>query len=300
MKGSRVYITGLDGFTGRYLAKKLALEGYEIANYNSSGAILRAVNLLDFDGLKNDIVSFRPDYVFHLAAASAVGDDVARTYSANVVGTVNLLRILTDEALDVKKVIIASSANIYGNSDYEVLNESVHPRPENHYGISKYSMELASAQWFKLLPIILVRPFNYTGVGQSDRFIIPKIVSHFSRHEKVIELGNVDVFRDFSDVRDVVDWYEQLINSSFNGGVVNFCSGRLLSLANVIEYLNDFCGYKINVNVNPKFVRQNEIIRLRGCNEKLKQCISYYSARPINETLSWMVEAGLSKRSTPS
>ena len=119
------------------------------------------------------------------------------------------------------------------------------------------------------LPIVITRPFNYTGVGQAPQFLLPKIVGHFRRGEKVIELGNIDVERDFSDVRFLTQAYCRLLENAPAGEVFNVCSGAVFSLKEVLAMIAEIAGYEIEVRVNPAFVRNNEVKRLEGSNRKL-------------------------------
>src|SRR3546814_19773637 len=111
------------------------------------------------------------------------------------------LEALAAEAHAVECILLASSANVYGNAAEGVLDESTPLRPANDYAVSKAAMEYMARLWFDKLPIVIARPFNYTGIGPSDAFLLLKIVGHFPRGLTRIELGNRDVFRDFSDVR---------------------------------------------------------------------------------------------------
>ena len=118
--------------------------------------------------------------------------------------------------------------------------------------------------WFAKLPIIITRPFNYTGIGQAGNFLIPKIVNHFRENKKQIELGNINVSRDFSDVRDIAKSYVDLLESDVCSEVFNLCSGNVHSLSSIITKMEKIAGYSIDVQVNPDFVRENEIKILGG------------------------------------
>jgi GDP-6-deoxy-D-talose 4-dehydrogenase len=144
--------------------------------------------------------------------------------------------------------------------------------------------------WMERLPIVLVRPFNYTGPGQAPHFLLPKIVDHFRRGAEKIELGNLDVARDFSDVRTVVAAYRRLIERAPAGETFNVCSGKAVSLEEVLALMADIAGYHIRVRVNPAFVRENEVERLRGSNAKLVETIGALNAIPLEQTLRWMFE----------
>jgi nucleoside-diphosphate-sugar epimerase len=153
-------------------------------------------------------------------------------------------------------------------------------------------MEYMARLWHDKLPIVVARPFNYTGVGQSPQFLLPKIVDHFQRGERVIELGNIDVERDFSDVRRVADAYRRLLDKAPAGGVFNVCSGRAVSLKAVIAMMERIAGYTIEVRVNPAFVRANEVRRLQGDCTRLQAAIGTLDDIPLETTLRWMFGGG--------
>jgi nucleoside-diphosphate-sugar epimerase len=228
----------------------------------------------------------------HLAAIAFVGHaDAEAFYRVNLIGTHNLLSVLAQTALHLECILLVSSANIYGNCNEGVLHESQTPAPENDYAVSKLAMEHMAKLWLSKLPIVTVRPFNYTGVGQSEQFLLPKIVSHFKRKEKHIELGNLDVWRDFSDVRAVVAAYVDLIQAKPIGQVFNVCSGQATSLRQVLAMAEEMAGYAIEVVVNPAFVRPNEIKELIGCADRLKTVLPHWQTIPLRKTLAWMLEA---------
>lgn len=235
----------------------------------------------------------RPDYVIHLAGISHVAhDDLEEQYLNNVVGTRHLLSELAALPHPVEHVIVASSANVYGNREVETLTEDLDLRPANDYGVTKVAVEYLAKMFSDRLPITTVRPFNYTGVGQSTAFLIPKIVDHFRKRAPVIELGNIDVARDFSDVRDVCVIYQQLLgNSAALGATLNICSGTAVSLREIMTMCRDITGHSIEVRINPAFVRENEVRVLSGSTAKLQQVIGVLDRIPLIETLRWMLEA---------
>ena len=292
----RVLITGIASFTGPYIAQELFLNGYEIFGLSQHpfdiayGTSLEG-NLLDVRALDDIIDTCKPDFVIHLAAITFVPHgDVAEMYMTNIVGTRNLLSSLSRQTSPPEKVLLASSANVYGNAVEGVLDENTNFSPANDYATSKVAMELMAKTWSKILPISITRPFNYTGVGQADKFLIPKLVTHFKENKPKIELGNIDVIRDFSDVRFVSAVYRQLIEKALPGEAYNICSGQGCTLASIIAELNDIAGYKIDVAVNPDFIRQNEVKELVGDNRKLFGLCSPLEPIPIKDTLRWMFE----------
>lgn len=287
-----VLLTGASGFTGHYMIQALQQQGHRViglGNTSTPADETLACDLTDAASVAKAVANARPNWVVHLAALSFVGHaDQEAFYRVNVFGTQNLLDALANLPTPPSRVLIASSANIYGSPGIEVIDERVCPAPVNHYGFSKLAMEHMSATWFERLPIVLARPFNYTGPGQDERFLIPKIVSHFAAGKSAIELGNIDVSRDFSDVRDVVDAYMGLLRSSTSGIRVNVCSGRATALREVIALMEDIAGYRIDVQINPAFVRANEIKVLRGENSLLKELTGQTPQRSLESTLKDM------------
>lgn len=290
-KPGRVLLTGHKGFTGRYVESSLRLAGYEVVGLGADPADLDSpsVNLLDRAEVLRAVGQAQPDAVIHLAAIAFVAHgDAEEMYRTNVVGTRNLLEALAALPAAPRSVLLASSANVYGNSDIELLDESVEPSPANDYAVSKLAMEYMARLWMDRLPIALARPFNYTGVGQANNFLLPKIVSHFQRGERVIELGNIDVARDFQDVRFVADAYVALLAADAAGQAVNLCSGTSVSLMEVITMMQEIAGYEIEVRVNPAFVRGNEVARLTGDNRRLRELVGPLDIIPLRTTLEWM------------
>lgn len=291
--GKRVLITGASGFTGRYVIERLQADGYEVVTLGShagpSGTA--SVDLLDRAALQAALDALQPAYVIHLAAISFVAHgDADEIYRVNIVGTRNLLEALAGLPKLPVHVLLASSANVYGNVG-GVLGEDAPLSPQNDYAVSKMAMEAMASLWKDRLPITVVRPFNYTGVGQSERFLIPKIVAHFKQRAAVIELGNIDVSRDFYDVRCVAELYARLLARPASGEVYNICSGVEWSLERVIDTLREISGHDIEVRVNPAFVRENEVKSLRGSNEKVLGSVGKMLPFDFSSTLAWMYGA---------
>jgi nucleoside-diphosphate-sugar epimerase len=300
-------ISGVSGFTGRYLANDLLAEGYDVvglecgvgmefgvgAGRAESRVTIYRCDLLDRATLSRVVQHVAPDVVVHLAAISFVAHgDAEAIYRVNVVGSRNLLEALAIAAKKPSAVLLASSANIYGNSPVPVIDERVPPNPANDYAVSKLAMEHMARLWMDCLPIVISRPFNYTGVGQEAQFLLPKIVGHFQRRERLIELGNIDVERDFSDVRFVSRAYCRLLQEAPAGEVFNICSGTAWSLKAVLAMMAEIAGYEIEVRVNPAFVRSGEVKRLQGDSGKLKHAVGTLPEIPLKETLAWMLGAG--------
>lgn len=286
-------VTGCLGFTGRYVSAELAAAGYRVEGLSHEPASgTAAVDLCNREATINAIKNLAPDVVIHLAAIAFVAyGDADAIYRTNIIGTRNLLEALASIDKRPRAVILASSANIYGNSDAPLLTEDLPAAPANDYAVSKLAMEQMARLWADRLPIVMTRPFNYTGVGQSEKYLIPKIVSHFRRRAPVIELGNINVARDFQDVRFVASAYRRLLNADAFGEVVNICSGHAHTLNEVIGMMENLSGYRIEVRINPAFVRANEVAKLVGSNEKLARLIGPLDSIPLRQTLQWMYEA---------
>lgn len=289
----RALLTGRSGFTGRYVARELEQAGYEVIGLSNHGdenqpGSIRA-NLLDRRAILEAVAAIEPDVVLHLAAIALVAHgDVDEMYRVNIVGTRNLLEALATAPRRPQLVVLASSANVYGNAQAELLTEETPAAPANDYAVSKLAMEQMARLWMERLPIVITRPFNYTGSGQSEQFLIPKIVSHFRRRSPVIELGNTEVVRDFGDVRSVSSAYLSLIKAKPAGQVFNLCTGIGHSLDDVLAMMSEIAGYTIVKKVNPAFVRANEVHRLIGSNAKMIKQIGSYDQFSLRETLAWM------------
>jgi nucleoside-diphosphate-sugar epimerase len=164
--------------------------------------------------------------------------------------------------------------------------------PVNDYGVTKVAAEYVAQIYASRLPLIVVRPFNYTGRGQSEHFLIPKIIAHARRRAPVIELGNLDVARDFSDVRSIVDSYARLLGAEDAiGGTFNICSGRGVSLGELLDMVSALTGHRMEVRVNPAFMRSDEVKNLAGSAARLEAVIGKLVDIPLTETLRWMLDS---------
>lgn len=297
----RALITGIAGFTGRYMAARLRADGYQIHGTvqgaadldptDSTADAVHAVDLREPQAVADAIADIKPEVVVHLAGiANVAHDDIANIWLVNVVGTRNLLAALTKLDTPPRAVLLASSANVYGNATEGVIDEDVPPQPANDYAASKLAMEFAARTFSARVPLVFARPFNYTGVGQSTDFLLPKIVDHYARREQTISLGNTDVSRDFSDVRFVVDAYARLIEAAPAGETFNVCSGVGHTLGDVLGTLARIAGYAIDVRIDPRFVRANEVRTLTGSNAKLRGAVGELQPVPLEDTLRWMYE----------
>ena len=249
----RILVTGINGFTGSHLKPELEAHGHTVKGLYS--------NLTEPEAISTEIAKLKPEAVVHLAGISYVGHgNVREFYEVNLIGTQNLLEALDKHAPDVRSILLTSSGNIYGNQVEDDLSEEIIPCPTNDYAVSKLAMEKMAQLWVDRLPLFIVRPFNYTGIGQKQQFLVPKIIAHFRKQKSTIELGCLDVWREFGDVRTVVDIYRRLVELCPLGNTLNVCTGQTHSLREVISLCEKITGHSIKIQINADFVRSNEVI----------------------------------------
>ena len=288
MKTPKLLITGAKGFTGIYLADAAQKAGYEVVALSS--------NLNDVENLEKEVVAANPDFVAHLAGISFVASkDHEAFYRVHALGTSNLLQALTKLSSTPKKILLASSATVYGNSANALSDEDQALSPIDHYATSKVAMEEMAKTFFNRLPIVIARPFNYTGPGQKGNFLIPKLVDHFAKRTPFIELGNLNIEREFNDVHMICDAYLHLIELGNSNEIYNVCSGQARSLQFVMDTLKNITGHNIDIRINPDFVRASEVHRMVGNPDKLKHLLTSngikLSVPALEDTFKQMLDA---------
>jgi GDP-6-deoxy-D-talose 4-dehydrogenase len=300
LANTRTLITGIGGFTGHYVAAKLAQQGHDIHGIvhvrdRGLAGVQRTyeADLADLSSIVRVVQDVRPDHVVHLAGIAFVAhEDVGEIYRSNLLGTRQLLEALAGLEPPPTSVLLVSSANVYGNAREGTLEEDTSFAPANDYGVSKVALEYVASLYAHRLPLIVVRPFNYTGRGQGPQFIVPKIVAHARERAPLIELGNLDIARDFSDVRTVAEIYARLLDEpKAIGGTFNVCSGSAVSLRELLEMVWDLSGHRFDVRVNPAFVRPNDVRVLQGSKAKIESVIGELPAIALEDTLRWMLDA---------
>lgn len=292
----KVLVTGGDSFTARHLMPILISSGLDCYSTRTSESKDETnshyCDVTDYGSVDTVIKTVAPDYIIHLAGISfAAHPRPLELYNVNVLATENILRSVSTQLPNIKKVILASSANVYGACNSTFIDEEVCPFPVNHYAASKLAMEHMASTWMDRLPITIVRPFNYTGRGQDKKFLVPKIVSHFTEGITEIELGNINVARDFTDVRVICQYYVKLLlEAKAVGETINLCSGRLITLSSILKEASKITGREIDIKVDPEFVRKSDIMELRGNPAKLYKLIGVHKHPSIEETLTWMLQ----------
>lgn len=282
---AKVWVIGAASFTGQYLIPALQAANYQV--------ITTDVDITQAKEVEGALLQIQPNYIINLAGISFVPDgESAEIYAINTFGPQNIL----DASLKLKKaptkIILASSSLIYGQQKQETIDESCIANPTNHYGCSKWAMEQIAQNYQDKLNIVITRPFNYTGVAQNNKFLVPKIVEHFKKREPIIKLGNIDIWRDFSDVRWVANVYTQLLTAETGAGInsINVCSGRLTSIRDIINQLQELSGHELDIKSDADFIRISDMQKQSGDNSKLYNYLTNLAA-PIGmkELLSWMV-----------
>lgn len=285
----QLLVTGASGFTGKNLVPLARSRGFDVVCLTS--------DVRDVQALRAEICATNPTFVVHLAGVSNTQcRDVDLLHDVNVRGTRNLLQALVDTGKSPRRVLLASSVLVYGTTPASPVTEDHALVPFNAYTASKIDMEAAASEFASRLPICIVRPFNYTGVGQPATFLIPKLVDHFATKQHTVQLGNVNVQREFNDVRYVCDVYMRLLLADTCLPVYNVCSGHAHAIEDVLRALTDITGHRVAVKVNPAFVRDTDILRLCGSTQRLQSTLGkefqalLASKNALHDLLTWMVD----------
>jgi nucleoside-diphosphate-sugar epimerase len=284
---SGVLITGSSGFTGKHILRILKSKSSISKKYIERSTTL--VNLLSKQEIYKYIDTYQPHTVLHLAGISnSFHFDPDHLWQVNTVGTENLMRAFIEHGTKKnKRFILASSAAVYAPSQNAI--EEDHPTsPNNLYGHSKLAAEKICNSYQDYVKISIIRPFNYTGVGQNPNFIIPKIVQHLKMRSPELILGNLDVSRDFSDVRDVARSYVTLVESPEHNGTFNFCSGKALKINEIICMLEELTRFTIEVKQNEQLIRHDEPNLVLGNSLRFDKLFNIKKIS-FQDTLKWMI-----------
>lgn len=291
---NKVVITGINGFTGKYLKKYLEENNYVVYGISNqiedNDSSIFQCDITNIEEIKAILIKLQPNYIFHFAAISFVQhEDIQEIYNVNVIGTQNLLDACLEIQTSIKKIILASSATVYGNQSQTILDEKLCPSPNNHYGISKLAMEFMAKTYFQKLPILITRPFNYTAPGHGEMFVIPKIAKAFKTKATTLELGNLDVYREYNSIAYVCEVYFKLMQSDASSEIVNIASGETHSLKAIISQFEAASNHNITVKINPLFIRNEETFRLAGATQKLSTLIEL----PNNNSIDAVIKSFL-------
>jgi len=289
----RILVTGSNGFVGTYLRKEIESRGHDFIGLDreSQDKLTVVCDIRDVECIKKKVREIIPDTVIHLAAIARVNyEDPGMIYSINTTGTLNVVSAFSEEV----KFLYISSSQVYGNvsEDRLPIKETTPVNPVNHYGAGKAAAEniIKAFVYERGLQSVIVRPFNHTGIGQTDDFVVPKIVNAFKRRDSSIPLGNISTKRDFLDVRDVVKAYIDIAENFKPGEVYNVSSGKEIMVSEIITKLRQITGHDIKIeNVN-YLERKSEILSVVGSNEKILKELNWMPRYSIEDTLEWMIK----------
>jgi len=285
-KKLKILVTGAKGFTGIHFIEMAHALGHETFPLNA--------NINDVNALEGEIASIQPTAIAHFAGISYVASkDEEAFYRVHALGTSNILNAALKLKEKPHKILLASSATVYGNSPAPYSVETKELKPIDHYAISKVAMEEMAKTFMGKLPIIIARPFNYTGIGQKGNFLIPKLVRHFAEKSEAIELGNLNVEREFNNVLMICAAYLSLLDFGLSGETYNVCSGKVHSLQEVNDTLSQITNHHPKIVVNPDFVRSNEVHRMCGNPVKLNQLLVQHKVVLPNFDLATTLKAML-------
>jgi GDP-4-dehydro-6-deoxy-D-mannose reductase len=271
----RLFVTGLSGFVGQHIQSRLALP-------DLSWELLPAAVPYDLTDARSltDLWPQLPDAVIHLAGQTFVPEafrDPARTLETNLLGTLNLLQALKARGF-AGTFLYVSSGDVYGQvgeSDLPITEQQP-PCPRNPYAVSKLSAEFLSLQWglSEGWPILVARPFNHMGSGQNPGFVIASAARQINRIKQglqtpQLEVGDIDVTRDFLDVGDVISAYLALLEKGTPGQVYNICSGREQSIRSLIEQLGELAEVEMQLVQDPARLRRADQRRVCGSHARL-------------------------------
>lgn len=304
----KVLITGITGFVGKHLAiHLLAQKSYDIiGTYRSESSLesladvrgiqLKKVDLNDADAIEDLILTTKPDTIFHLAAQASPLKSFSipvETLTNNIVAQFCLLDVLRKHKLQDIKVVVISSAEMYGiiSPMDNPVDEDTPLRPATPYAVSKLAQDFLSYQHFLAykLDIVRLRPYNHIGPGQKEGFVVADFAKQIAeieadKKEPEISVGNLDAKRDFTDVRDIVRAYE-LAQNGVAGEVYNLGSGKSRKINDILQTLLSFSSKKITVKVDPARFRPIDIPEI-VCNvRKFHKLTGWKPEKPFEKTL---------------
>ena len=299
MRKKRVLITGASGFIGQFVLKEMlknedidffAIDTRKIPNISIEKQEL--ISLLDKEKLMEIIKRYKPNVIIHLAAIALVThDNVGEIYNVNVQGTENLLEVTQEYCDKGTRVILASTAGVYGNQKVEKYKEDLPYNPANNYSYSKMITEYLGKRYKDDLEIVTIRPFNIIGVGQSENFLIPKLVEHFANRKEKLSVGNISSFRDYVDVEYCAEVIMELISrKKLDFDILNICSGIPTNGEMIIQLLQEITDFKPEIEISSDFVRKNEVWRMIGDTTRLWEFMNGKKSQSVKDILVKMLD----------
>lgn len=311
----RVLITGISGFVGPHLAEHILsavpdAELFGLRRWRSDTEELNALvptlrlvegNLLDAPSLLRVLEATRPEVIFHLGASSSVAsswDTPTEIVQTNLMGTLNLLEAVRQRELEAP-VVLACSAEQYGlvaEAELPIVEEQPF-RPVSPYGVSKAAVDLLGFQYFQTFRVrtVRLRPFNHCGPRQSDRFVVSALARQIAEIEAGqrpphLRVGNLEVRRDFVDVRDIARAYLLAATRGSAGNVFNVASGEARSIREVLDRLLTMTDAKVEVKIDADLLRPAEIPVLQGDSTRFRLATGWTPAIPFEQTLADTLE----------
>ncbi|MFZ1061998.1 MAG: GDP-mannose 4,6-dehydratase [Acidimicrobiales bacterium] len=297
----RALITGGRGFVGAHLCAHLIAEGDDVTSVD------RDCDVTDLDALRAVVRASQPDVVYHLAALTHVGDSWTNQNEftrVNVLGSKNLLDAVRLDAPEAS-VILVSSSEVYGvvHDDDLPLGESFRTAPANPYSASKLEAERIAREAHRDYGqrVVIARPFNHVGPGQTDTFVIPALVNRLlealERGREEIPVGDLSTRRDFSDVRDVVRAYRLLALHGRSGEVYNVASGHDVAISDIASRLRDEIAPNVALVVDPTLLRPVEVPVTRGRVDKIHEATGWEPEISLTRSLHDVIEDIRTRRS---
>lgn len=301
----RALITGATGFVGPHLAAHLAEQGDDVTGVGHHDG----PDLLDQAGWVQRVGQTAPDVIYHLAGFSDVGrswKQPLESFRMNAEGTFSVLEAA--RANDVGRVVVVSSADVYGIASPASLplTEDAPLQPRSPYGASKQAAEALAQQYSRGwgLDVIVVRPFNHVGPGQSPNFFAPAIATKIARAELAgggeVSHGDLSPERDFTDVRDVVRAYRLIATSGRNGATYNVCTGRAVAMSTILDALIDAAMVPVSTVPDPELVRPVDLPVLRGSFEQLHRDTGWEPSIDLDTTLADVLSDARSRITDPA
>lgn len=295
----RLLVTGVRGFVGKAVARLVACDP-ELAAWQLLDAP-ETLDLRDPAAAATLVGNSPPDGVIHLAAQSFVPEafrDPTTTLQTNILGTLNLLQALQATNF-AARVVYVGTGDVYGLvADDALPVAETHPAlPRNPYAVSKLAAEALCRQWVmtESMDIVLARPFNHIGRGQSDQFVVSDFARQVAAIRRglrppIVEVGDIDVTRDFTDVDDVVRAYFALLDNGSSGEVYNVCSGSERSVRSLLERLAELAGVQMSIEPDERRMRRSEQRRMCGDPSKIREATGWQATTPLDESLAAMLE----------
>jgi GDP-4-dehydro-6-deoxy-D-mannose reductase len=286
----RALITGGKGFVGQWLAAHLRDCGDDVS------VIDIETDVTDGGAIRHVMGDVSPEAVYHLAAMTHVGEsweNPSQVLRVNVLGTAEILASARSLAPS-PRVLVVSSAEVYGvvGPEQLPLGEDTPSAPATPYAASKLAAEVVALQAWRAYdqPVIVVRPFNHIGPGQSPNFFVPALAKRIVEARRLgagsLRVGTLSTRRDFTDVRDVVVAYRRLIENGAPGNVYNVCSGRDVAMAEVAAQLLELAQTDLTLEVDPELVRPVDVPVLRGDAARLRARTGWQPMIPLATTLA--------------